>query len=87
MAFIIDDLYMVTKKNKEVTIISKSLNRDIITGETLLKEDYDDPVNMFNLVWDTEMTLEAIKDLYPVLKTYYFAHIAKDSYKKTPFKI
>ena len=40
MAFIIDDLYMVTKKNKEVTIISKSLNRDIITGETLLKEDY-----------------------------------------------
>ena len=23
----------------------------------------------------------------PSIKTYYFAHIAKDSYKKTPFKI
>ena len=86
MAFIIDDLYMVTKKNKEITIVSESQKRDIITGEYLAKEECDYPVSMTYLTKKTIASHKAILKVFPTLVICYFEHITHDSYKEMHFK-
>ena len=87
MIFKTDDLYIATINN-EITIILDSEDYDLLNNKFLDESDTcENPVNLFVFIGDPEISLTTLKNLFSVLKRYYFFYITKGTYKKTHFKI